>query len=91
VAPFAARAGLGRDRLLEAVGQRLGRFFGKRGGSVVQANLELIGAAWDGLIDVTAAITATTAAGATPSTDAAATPPAASTEEPAVVAGGVPA
>jgi pyruvate-ferredoxin/flavodoxin oxidoreductase len=56
VAPFAARAGLDRERLLAAVGERLGRFFGKRGASVVRANLEVIGEAWDGLIDVTAAI-----------------------------------
>ncbi len=59
VAPFAAQAGLGRDRLLEAVGERLGRFFGKRGGGVVQANLDVIAEAWDSLIDVSAAITAT--------------------------------
>ena len=58
VAPFAARAGLDRDHLLEAVGERLGRFFGKRGGAVVSANLEVIAEAWDGLIDVTAAVTA---------------------------------
>ena len=57
VAPFAARAGLDRDQLLEAVGDRLGRFFGKRGASVVEANLAVIAEAWDGLIDVTAAVT----------------------------------
>jgi pyruvate-ferredoxin/flavodoxin oxidoreductase len=57
VSPFAAAAGMGRHRLLEAVGERLGRFFGKRGASVVRANLAVIGEAWDGLIDVTAAIT----------------------------------
>jgi len=56
VAPFAARAGLDRDRLLEAVRERLGRFFGKRGASVVAANLAVITEAWDGLIDVSAAI-----------------------------------
>jgi pyruvate-ferredoxin/flavodoxin oxidoreductase len=56
VAPFAERAGLDRERLLEAVGGQLGRFFGKRGSSVVAANLEVIAEAWDGLIDVTAAI-----------------------------------
>jgi hypothetical protein len=53
VAPFAARAGLDRDRLLEAVGDQLGRFFGKRGANVVEANLAVIAAAWDGLIEVT--------------------------------------
>jgi pyruvate-ferredoxin/flavodoxin oxidoreductase len=57
VAPFAARAGLDRDQLVEAVGDRLGRFFGKRGAGVVKANLEVIAEAWDGLIDVTAAVT----------------------------------
>ena len=56
VAPFAAQAGLDRTRLLEAVGARLGRFFGKRGTSVVQANLAVIAEAWDGLIDVTGTI-----------------------------------
>ena len=57
VAPFAARAGFDRERLLEAVGDRLGRFFGKRGAGVVEANLAVIAEAWDGLIDVTAAVT----------------------------------
>ena len=57
VAPFAARAGLDRDALLEAVGERLGRFFGKRGANVVKANLEVIAEAWDGLVDVTASVT----------------------------------
>jgi pyruvate-ferredoxin/flavodoxin oxidoreductase len=57
VAPFAAAAGMGRHRLLEAVGDRLGRFFGKRGASVVKANLAVIGEAWDRLIDVTGAVT----------------------------------
>ncbi len=56
VSPFAERAGLGRDGLLAAVRERLGRFFGKRGGSVVDANLEVITEAYDNLIDVTAAI-----------------------------------
>ena len=57
VAPFAAAAGMGRHRLLEAVGERLGRFFGKRGAGVVRANLAVIGEAWDGLIDVTGTVT----------------------------------
>ena len=56
VAPFAAAAGMRRHRLLEAVGEQLGRFFGKRGASVVRANLAVIGEAWDGLIDVTAGV-----------------------------------
>jgi pyruvate-ferredoxin/flavodoxin oxidoreductase len=62
VAPFAARAGMDRRQLLAAVGDRLGRFFGKRGASVIDANLAVIAEAWDGLIDVTAAIAGTTAA-----------------------------
>jgi len=57
VAPFAERAGLDREALMEAVAARLGRFFGKRGGKVVAANLAVIEAAYDGLIDVTAAVT----------------------------------
>jgi pyruvate-ferredoxin/flavodoxin oxidoreductase len=56
VAPFAAEAGLDRDALLAAVGDRLGRFFGKRGRAVVDANLELVAAAYDGVIDVSDAL-----------------------------------
>jgi pyruvate-ferredoxin/flavodoxin oxidoreductase len=56
VAPFAARAGLDREGLLEAVRGQLTRFFGKRGSAVVDANLAVIAEAWDGLVDVTAAI-----------------------------------
>jgi pyruvate-ferredoxin/flavodoxin oxidoreductase len=56
VAPFAAAAGLGRDELLDAVRDRLGRFFGKRGGAVVAANLAVIAEAYDGLIDVTSVV-----------------------------------
>ena len=56
VAPFAARAGFDRARLIEAVGGQLRRFFGKRGDRVVASNLAVIEAAWDGLIDVSAAI-----------------------------------
>jgi pyruvate-ferredoxin/flavodoxin oxidoreductase len=59
VAPFAERAGLDRAALMAAVETRLGRFFGKRGGAVVAANLAVIEAAYDGLIDVTAHVTAT--------------------------------
>lgn len=58
VAPFAARAGLDRDAVLEAVRGRLARFFGKRGGEVVEANLAVIAESWDQLIDVTAAVAA---------------------------------
>jgi pyruvate-ferredoxin/flavodoxin oxidoreductase len=56
VSPFAAAAGLDREALMAAVRERLGRFFGKRGGAVVDANLAVIEAAYDGLIDVTAAL-----------------------------------
>jgi pyruvate-ferredoxin/flavodoxin oxidoreductase len=58
VTPFAERAGLDRAGLLEAVRTQLLRFFGKRGGRVVDANLELVAAAYDGVIDVTSAVTA---------------------------------
>jgi pyruvate-ferredoxin/flavodoxin oxidoreductase len=56
VSPFASAAGIDRAALLAAVGERLGRFFGKRGRAVVDANLELVAAAYDGLIDVSAAL-----------------------------------
>jgi pyruvate-ferredoxin/flavodoxin oxidoreductase len=56
--PFAGRAGLGRDQLLAAVRPQLERFFGKRGGRVVEANLDLVAAAYDGVSDVTAALKA---------------------------------
>jgi pyruvate-ferredoxin/flavodoxin oxidoreductase len=56
VAPFAAAAGYGRDRLLVEVRKRLGRFYGKRGAAVIDANLELITEAYDTAIDVTAAL-----------------------------------
>jgi hypothetical protein len=62
VSPFARAGGLGRDELLDAVRVRLGRFFGKRGGAVVDANLAIISEAYDGLIDVTGAIGAGLAA-----------------------------
>ena len=58
IAPFAAEAGLGREALLDAVAERLERFFGKRGGSVVRANLAVVAEAYDSLIDVTGAISA---------------------------------
>jgi pyruvate-ferredoxin/flavodoxin oxidoreductase len=55
VSPFATRAGLDRDALLAAVRDRLGRFYGKRGAAVLDANLAVVAAAYDGLIDVTVA------------------------------------
>jgi pyruvate-ferredoxin/flavodoxin oxidoreductase len=56
VAPFAAQSGLDRAALMAAVGDRLGRFFGKRGDAVMDANLAMVGDAYDQLIDVTAGI-----------------------------------
>ena len=56
VTPFATEAGLDRAALLEAVGERLGRFFGKRGRAVIDANLELVAAAYDGVMDISAAL-----------------------------------
>ena len=55
IAPFGARFGFDEDKLMAAVRQRLGRFFGKRGGAVVDANMAVVRAAYDGVIDVTAA------------------------------------
>ncbi len=65
VSPFAERAGMDRAGLLDAVRIQLGRFFGKRGGAVVDANLEVISAAYDGLIPVTPRIVDRRAANAT--------------------------
>jgi Pyruvate/2-oxoacid:ferredoxin oxidoreductase gamma subunit len=62
VAPFAAQAGFDEDDLMAAVRRQLARFFGKRGGKVVDANLEVVRAAYAGLIDVTAAVTGVAAA-----------------------------
>jgi pyruvate-ferredoxin/flavodoxin oxidoreductase len=56
--PFAGRAGLDRRGLLDALRPQLERFFGKRGRAVVEANLGLVGDAFDGVVDVTAAVTA---------------------------------
>ncbi|MGA2513988.1 MAG: hypothetical protein ABSG37_10265, partial [Candidatus Limnocylindrales bacterium] len=56
------RAGLDREALRDAVRTNLTRFFGKRGTAVVDANLAVIDGAYDGVIDVTAAIAAGAAA-----------------------------
>jgi pyruvate-ferredoxin/flavodoxin oxidoreductase len=56
IAPFAARAGLSRDDLMVAMRGQLERFFGKRGAAVVDANLAVVKAAYDGIVDVTEAI-----------------------------------
>jgi pyruvate-ferredoxin/flavodoxin oxidoreductase len=54
--PFAREAGLEGERLFSEVRDRLVRFFGKRGGSVVDANLAVIREAYDSVIDVTCAV-----------------------------------
>jgi pyruvate-ferredoxin/flavodoxin oxidoreductase len=54
--PFAERAGMDRDALLDALRPQLDRFFGKRGSAVVDANLGLVRDAFDGVIDVRAAL-----------------------------------
>jgi pyruvate-ferredoxin/flavodoxin oxidoreductase len=56
VAPFAERAGLDRPALKAAMRTQLERFFGKRGTAVVDANLAVIEAAYDGVVDITAAV-----------------------------------
>jgi pyruvate-ferredoxin/flavodoxin oxidoreductase len=52
VAPFVAAAGLDRAHLEEAVRRELQRFFGKRGGQVVEANLAVAMTAFDRVIEV---------------------------------------
>ena len=58
VAPLVAERGLTIDELMAAVKGPLAKSVGKRGGAVVDANLELIRAAYVELIDVTDAIRA---------------------------------
>jgi pyruvate-ferredoxin/flavodoxin oxidoreductase len=53
LAPFAEESGLDRAELLAAVRERLTRFYGKRGKAVVEANLAVVAAAYDGVINVT--------------------------------------
>jgi pyruvate-ferredoxin/flavodoxin oxidoreductase len=72
VSPFAERAGLDRPALMDAVRDNLTRFFGKKGGAVVDANLAVIQGAYDGVIDVTAAIAGKVPAEATKATPVAA-------------------
>lgn len=67
VSPLAQQAGYDRGRLLAAVKGQLVRFFGKRGPAVVAANLAVVTAAYDGVIDVTAALAAISAAASEPS------------------------
>jgi pyruvate-ferredoxin/flavodoxin oxidoreductase len=54
VAPFVKARGLPLDELMAAVKGPLTKQVGKRGGAVVEANLRLIRAAYEELIDVTA-------------------------------------
>ena len=56
VTRFAEDAGLDRAALLDAVGSRLRRFYGKRGDDVIAANMEVVAAAYDGVIDVSEAL-----------------------------------
>jgi pyruvate-ferredoxin/flavodoxin oxidoreductase len=56
VAPFAHRLGLEGEEMFTALRRVLVRYFGKRGGSVVEANLAVIREAWDSVIDVTASV-----------------------------------
>jgi hypothetical protein len=56
--PFAERAGMDRAALLAALRPELRRFFGKRGGAVVEANHGLVTEAYDSVIDVTGGVTA---------------------------------
>jgi pyruvate-ferredoxin/flavodoxin oxidoreductase len=56
VAPFVAQRELGVDELMDAVRGPLTRALGKRGPEVIEANLSLIRAAYEELIDVTAKV-----------------------------------
>ena len=58
VAPFVKARGLPLDELMAAVKGPLTKQVGKRGGAVVEANLRLIRAAYEELIDVTAPLRA---------------------------------
>jgi hypothetical protein len=56
ISPFAARAGLDRSALMDAVRVRLAGPSARPDDAVGDAGLAVIGAAYDGLIDVTAAL-----------------------------------
>jgi pyruvate-ferredoxin/flavodoxin oxidoreductase len=58
VAPFITARGMSIDELMAAVKGPLAKHVGKRGGAVVEANLGLIRAAYEELIDVTAPLRA---------------------------------
>jgi pyruvate-ferredoxin/flavodoxin oxidoreductase len=55
-APFVAQLDLDDEALFDALRPLVKRYLGKRGSHVVDANLAVIRAAWDGLIDVTQAV-----------------------------------
>jgi pyruvate-ferredoxin/flavodoxin oxidoreductase len=61
VAPFVAARGVSLDELMTAVERPLTKSVGKRGGAVVAANMRLIRAAYEELIDVTAPLRITDA------------------------------
>jgi pyruvate-ferredoxin/flavodoxin oxidoreductase len=71
VAPFPARLGLDPEAMFGTLRGVLAHYFGKRGGAVVEANLALIRDAWGSLLDVTAAVAASSqvATAAHPPTD----------------------
>jgi len=56
VAPLVTSRGLSVDELMDAVRGPLLKSVGKRGGAIVEANLGLIRAAYEELIDVTGAV-----------------------------------
>jgi pyruvate-ferredoxin/flavodoxin oxidoreductase len=64
--PFATRLGFSDEALFDALRGVLKRYFGKRGGTVVDANLAVIREAYSAIIDVTAAIGAPAGAAAAP-------------------------
>ena len=66
VAPFVKARSLPLDELMGAVNGPLTKQLGKRGGAVVEANLGLIRAAYQELIDVTAPLREATAGAARP-------------------------
>jgi pyruvate-ferredoxin/flavodoxin oxidoreductase len=60
VAPFVAARAMSIDELIEALRVALQKHIGKRGKALVEANLGLIRAAYDELVDVTGALRAQT-------------------------------
>lgn len=56
VTPFAAGAGLARDALLPAVRAALERTYGSKGSEIVDANVEVVRRAYDGVVDVSGTV-----------------------------------